>query len=228
MSDIHAEQHRPTEDTDVIAEMHAPRTEAALSDTVRLEAFSDGVFAIAITLLVLEFKVPQISGTTLTLGRALARQWPSYFGYALSFMTIGIMWANHHNIFKYVRKSNHTFRMLNIILLMVVSFLPYPTSVLADYIREPTASRTAAVLYSSSLLGMALMFNAVWWYAVRHGELIARDADPTAVKSISRSYPIGIPAYAAAIAIAFVSTTACLVWVGALAVFFMLPERHGT
>jgi uncharacterized membrane protein len=115
------------------------RSEDGDIDTGRIEAFSDGVFAIAITLLVLEVRVPHLKdapiGTTL-LG-ALIEQWPSYLGYAMSFLIIGIIWANHHNRFKYIKRSDHILLTLNTFFLMCVSFIPFPTALLAEYIREP-------------------------------------------------------------------------------------------
>jgi hypothetical protein len=104
--------------------------------TQRIEAFSDGVFAIAITLLVLEIKVPQLqtptpSGEPLSLRTALFQLWPSYFGYIFSFVMIGIYWANHHYIFHLYRHSDHIFALLNVLFLMCSFFLPFPTAILA-------------------------------------------------------------------------------------------------
>jgi len=120
----------------------APHT----SDTARVEAFSDGVFAIAITLLVLEIRVPPVDTTAHghTLLLALGRLWPSYLGYALSFVTIGIMWANHHSIFRYIRRADRYFVLINVMFLMCISFLPFPTALLAEYLPEPDG-RTLAV-----------------------------------------------------------------------------------
>src|SRR5204863_6829827 len=114
-------------------------------ETQRLEAFSNGVFAIAITLLVLEMKVPHDAG--LGLGRALLDGWPSYFGFLTSFATIGIMWINHHRIFRLVGRIDHTLLILNGLLLLGVTFVPYPTAVLATYLGHP-GDRIAAAFYS--------------------------------------------------------------------------------
>ncbi len=109
----------------------------AESETTRLEAFSDGVFAIAITLLILEIKVPAGPETQdHGLWRALLERWPSYVGYVISFATIGIMWVNHHALFKYIRRVDRALLLANLLLLMTISFLPYPTAVLAEHLSD--------------------------------------------------------------------------------------------
>ena len=126
----------------------------------RLGAFCDGVFAIAITLLILEIGVPAADAVAREgLWHELAGRWPSYGAYALSFVIIGIMWANHHNIFRYIGRSNHVFVMLNIALLMGTAFLPYPTAVLAAYLPVPGARTAATVLYAGATL---IAFVNVW------------------------------------------------------------------
>lgn len=198
---------------------------ARLSTTTRLEAFSDGVFAIAATALVLEITAPQIGRTGPSLAAALGRQWPSFFGFILSFVTIGIMWASHHNMFDYIKKSNHTFRRLNTLLLMFVAFLPYPTSMMAEYILHPAAT-TAAILYASTFLAIALMYNALWWYALRSRQLIAENADAAGMRTLSRRYAIAPVVYAVGVGIAYFNAIACLVWLGTIIVFSSLPERQ--
>ena len=103
------------------------------NDMGRIEAFSDGVFAIAITLLVIEIGVPHIQGEGTTLSHALLEQWPSYLGYAISFLQIGVIWANHHNRFRFIARSDHILLFLNILFLMCVAFIPFPTALLAEY-----------------------------------------------------------------------------------------------
>jgi uncharacterized membrane protein len=195
-----------------------------LSETGRLEAFCDGVFAIAITLLVLEIRVPpphQPGG----LLHALAHLWPSYLGYVISFVTIGIMWTNHHSIFTYVRRSDRYFLLINVAFLMCISFLPFPTAVLAEYLPAPEGRRLAVAFYGATMVVIAIAFNAVWWYAVRGGRLLAPDADGIAVRTISRRYALGPLAYAVSFALAFVSAGASLAVHGVLAVLYLLPER---
>jgi uncharacterized membrane protein len=201
---------------------------ADLGETGRIEAFSDGVFSIAITLLVLEIKVPQPTQPGVPLAVALWRQWPAFAGYALSFVTIGIMWASHHTMFMLIRKSDHNFRMLNVLVLMFVSFLPYPTALVAQYLREPAGRKTAVVVYAATFLAIALIWYGAWRYAIRNGRLIGEHVEAARVNALSRQYAVGPAAYAIGLALAFVSPAACLVWLSVLALFFALPERRST
>src|SRR5688572_13267553 len=133
--------------------------------TSRLEAFSDGVFAIAITLLILEIKVPH-AGSGGSLVRPLLELWPSYLGYLISFVTLGVMWTNHHAIFRYVHRCDRYFLLIHIFFLMCISFLPFPTAVLAEHLPYAASRRPAVAFYSGTLVVIALAYNAVWWYAV--------------------------------------------------------------
>lgn len=198
-----------------------------LGETGRIEAFSDGVFSIAITLLVLEIKIPQPTPGVL-LAVALWHQWPAFAAYALSFVTIGIMWASHHKMFMLIRKSDHNFRMINVLFLMFVSFLPYPTALVAQYLREPAGRRTAVVVYAATFLAIALMWSGVWRYAIWNGRLLGPHVEAARVNALSRQYAVGPAAYAIGLALAFVSPAACLVWLGILALFYALPERRST
>ncbi|MFL5760058.1 MAG: TMEM175 family protein [Thermomicrobiales bacterium] len=131
--------------------------------TGRLELFSDGVFAIAVTLLVLELRVP-LPGALAdgsTLREALWQEWPTYLAFATSFATFLIAWVNHQNLFRLIARVDHTFLLLNGLLLATITFIPFPTHVLAEYLREP-GPRTAAVFYVGSFLVMALAFNLLW------------------------------------------------------------------
>jgi uncharacterized membrane protein len=201
---------------------------AELGETGRLEAFSDGVFSIAITLLVLEIKVPQPTQSGEPLAAALWRQWPAFAGYVLSFVTIGIMWASHHKMFMLIRKSDHNFRMLNVLCLMFVSFLPYPTALVAQYLREPAGRKTAVEIYAATFLAIALIWYGAWRYAIRDGRLLGEHVEAARVDALSRQYAVGPAAYAIGFALSFVSPAACLVWLGILALFYALPERRST
>jgi uncharacterized membrane protein len=201
---------------------------AGVTDTVRTEAFSDGVFAIAITLLVLEIRIP-VAGATRhgrDLLAALGHLWPSFLGYVLSFLTIGIMWANHHSIFRHVRRADRCFVMLNIVLLMCISFLPFPTAILAQYLPEQEGRRAAVALYSATLEVIALAYNALWWYAVGRERLLDPGADRRAVRTISRRYALGPLAYGLSFGLAFVNVWASLAVNGLLAGFYLLPEHR--
>ena len=207
--------------------MVTPPETPGLSETTRIEAFSDGVFAIAITLLVLEIRIPSAElGHASGLGRALFHLWPSYIGYVISFVTIGIMWANHHAIFSIVRRSDRYFMLINVAFLMGISFIPFPTAVLAEYLSEPEGRRTAVAFYCATMVVIALLFNALWRYAVSGERLLGPNADRVAMRTISRRYAVGPVAYAVSFALAFVNVWASLALHAALAILFLLPERH--
>jgi TMEM175 potassium channel family protein len=198
------------------------------SDVVRLEAFSDGVFAIAITLLVLEIRVPDEAAVARagSLFAALRALWPSYAGYAISFLVIGIMWANHHAMFRYIRRCDRNLLLINVLFLMCVSFLPFPTAVMADYLRHPGEQQPAMAFYSATLFVIALAFNAVWRYGTAGRRLLDPAADEEAVATISRRYLVGPLAYAATVALAFVDAAVCLAAHFLLAAFWAIPERR--
>ena len=195
------------------------------SSTTRLEAFSDGVFAIAITLLILEIKVPTAAeGVDGGLAAALLHQWPSYLSYITSFLTIGIYWANHHGIFQYIKRTNHTLLMLNILLLMDISFLPFPTALVAEYIGHPAVEQAAALLYSGTFLLAGILFNLVWWYAVYNRSLIDPPIAPQLLRRLNVRNGIGVLLYGSAFAAGFVSVPVCLGTCILLAVIYALPS----
>jgi uncharacterized membrane protein len=198
-----------------------------MADTARLEAFSDGVFAIAITLLVLEIRVPaaaEVAGAG-GLWAALAHRWPSYVGYVLSFLVIGIMWANHHALFAYIRRVDRRFIFANLLLLMGVGFLPFPTAVLAEHLAEAVTRRSAAVFYGATLTGIALAFNAVWWAGIRGRGLLGARLDEAGVQTITRRYALGPVSYAAATGAALVNVWLSLAMHFALALLYARSER---
>ena len=194
----------------------------ATVQTARLETFSDGVFAIAITLLVLLFDVPPRAGGQ-SLSHVLLNQWPSYASYVVSFVTIGIIWVNHHTLFRHIVRVDRVFLFVNIGFLMTVAFLPYPTAVVARFIRSHDA-RPAAVMYGLTLTTMAIFFNILWQYAARGYRLLAEDADRREVAGITRSYWPGAFLYGAATAVAFWSATASVVLYALFALFYVLSS----
>jgi uncharacterized membrane protein len=189
------------------------------NETARVEAFSDGVFAIAITLLILEIRVPA-SAEHGALASALAHLWPSYLAFLASFMTIGVMWVNHHRLFTLIRRSDDGLMALNLVLLMGITWIPFPTALLAEHLRGPD-ERIAGVVYAGSFVFLAFAFNVMWRYAVR-----AKDVDEHAdVPAITRQYALGPLMYGALVAIAVLSGTACLVASALFAIYFALPPR---
>src|SRR5450631_1289956 len=193
------------------------------TETARVEAFSDGVFAVAITLLVLEIKVP---GYDSDLGAQLLRQWPSYLAFFISFAFIGIMWINHHRLFTHIKKSDDILLIINLALMFGVTVIPFTTSVLAAHLGHPGA-RTAVILYDSAYLGIAVFFNLLWRYAAsRDGHLLAKDADREMADKLTQQYNYGPLAYAIAIALAWVSINASLLINLVLAFFFAIPPHY--
>jgi uncharacterized membrane protein len=188
-------------------------------ETTRLETFSDGVFAIAITLLVLEIAVPHLEEPG-QLGQALLDLWPSYIAYATSFITIGIMWVNHHSVFRQLRETDHRFLLINLGLLMCISFVPFPTTLLADYAWGGNG-KSAALAYGITLTITALFFNLLWRYAAWNGRLLRADADPREVSGISRAYLPGPFMYGGATLVALVSPEASAALYLAVAVFYV-------
>ena len=167
-------------------------------ETDRLEAFADGVFAIAATLLIIDVTVPARSTA---LGHALVHAWPEYAAYAVSFVTIGIMWLNHHQCLRQIGAADRTFMVLNLFLLMCIAFVPFPTKLVALHLRDQ-GERAAALTYGVTLTLTSVFFGAFWFYAARGRRLIAENADQRLITGISRSYLPGVPMYGAATLVA--------------------------
>lgn len=201
---------------------------ATPSETFRLEAFADAVFAIAITLLVIEIRLPpheevvRIGGV----GPALLQLWPSYVGYVISFIVIGIMWANHHNLMKLVDRVDHGFISLTLLLLLCVAFLPFPTAVMAEHLADPdTHERAVAVaFYCGCFTLTAVFYFLMWWHAARNRRLIASHVSDEAVRAITRAYVPGSFLYLTATLLAFVHVGLSLAIVVGLAALYMLPK----
>jgi uncharacterized membrane protein len=189
------------------------------STTARLEAFSDGVIAIAITLLILEVKIPHVRAGNLA--SALGDQWPSYAAYVLTFIVIGIMWMNHHRAFELIARTDRGLLFVNLFMLMGIAFLPFPTALLADYVVDGGGNaEVAAAIYSATMTIIGLTFLGIWLYLDRHPELLAPGVDPAIIPgSIRRTLP-GPVLYGTSIALAFVSPEACLVVYALLAAYF--------
>ncbi len=193
------------------------------AETTRLEAFSDGIFAIAITLLILEVRAPEAHNAR-DLTRALVAQWPSYVGYALSFLIIGIMWSNHSHIFRLIKRADHMLGMINLLLLMTIAFLPYPTAVLARNIGDPATCGPATFFYSGAILVTAIPWSWLWMHALRRGLV---DAPEDERDRVTASFRFGwIPWLITTVLAIFVPKVA-LFGIGLLALYWMLfPGRH--
>jgi TMEM175 potassium channel family protein len=204
---------------------NAEQPTSATPNTSRLEALSDGVFAIAVTLLVLDLHVPLGKNAWGDLLYALRDLWPNYLAYLVSFAFILIMWINHHNLMKLIRRSDHNLLILNGLLLFCVTFVPFPTALLAAYITNPDAGRVAAVAYSLTYVLTAIAFNALWRYARHRGRLLNPKADPKAARQVDARYLLGPVIYLVCAAVGAFSPLASLGLNATLAIFFALPSR---
>jgi uncharacterized membrane protein len=189
-----------------------------VSDTARLETFSDGIFAIAATLLILDVT---LSGQG-TVAHQLAQAWPSYAAYAISFATLGIVWVNHHTVFTQIDRVDRTFLFINVLFLMVVAFTPFPTRVLADNLREQ--SKAAALFYGLTYTAMAVCYGALWFYAARGRRLIAATADERLVSGISRSFRPGTLIYGVATLSSLISAILAVVLYALIALFYVVES----
>jgi uncharacterized membrane protein len=194
----------------------------------RLEAFSDGVFAIAITLLVLDLVVPsRREAADEGLAHALAHEWPAYFAYLVSFLIIGIIWVNHHVIFDKVRLVDRPVLFANLILLLVVSAIPFPTRLLAEYLTAGDDSHVAAAVYSATMLAMGLTYALLWLLLTRDTRLLREGVDPRSGRLALRRFAIGNVFYLATIGLSFVNATATLAVHGALAIYYCFDQLPG-
>lgn len=191
------------------------------SETGRIEAFSDGVFSIAATLLVLELKPPPPNAP---FWHGLLAQWPGFAAFLLSFLFIGIMWINHHRLFTHVQRSDDALMLTNLLLLLGVVWIPYPTSLIAQAVTKGSFL-DAALLYNGSYLAIALLFNLLLFTATSRGLV---DREYAAVRHIMRSYLIGPGMYALCIAVTWWNVPVSLAINGGMALYFLLsPSLKG-
>jgi len=188
----------------------------------RLEAFADGVFAIAATLLILNVDT-QVPEDVENLGAQVLHIWPSYLAYAVSFVTIGIMWVNHHTIMGQVGRTDRRFLFANIGLLMCIAFVPFPTRLVAEHIRGEGAE-AAALTYGFTMVVTAVMFNLTWFYASVGRRLLRPDADAEVVSGITRAYLPGPWIYLGATLVAFASPAAAVVLFMVIALVYVVES----
>ncbi len=209
-------------------------------ETGRLEALSDGVFAIAMTLLILSLPIPKrdsnLTSVALLHSSLLDNYaWLSLVTYVVSFVTVLVMWINHHFLFQFVARIDRYFVVANGLLLMLVVFVNYPTALVANFVGT-AGGEFAAVAYNVTFVLVAIFFNAMWFHIVRHGRLLVADADPAEVATYTRQYLVGGPLYLAALLLAFYSPGLSIALDAALAIFWAFtgriirtkrrPERH--
>ncbi len=210
------ESQRDREDTE---------PQPAVMSSGRLEALSDGVFAIAITLLVLDLAVPsREESRDGGLAAALARQWPAYFAYLVSFLIIGIIWVNHHTVFDKVRRVDRPVLFANLGVLLAISVIPFPTRLLAEYLTAGRDAHVAAAVYSATMLVMGLAFGALWVAITRDAALLHEHLDPAVSRTALRRFGLGNIFYLATIGLSFVSAIATLAVHAALAIYYCFDQ----
>lgn len=197
----------------------------------RVEAFSDGVFAVAITILVFNVQPPK-GAVPGQLMQALGMQWPTYVAYVASFMTIGIMWINHHAMFQRIAHVDRPLLMLNLLLLMVIVLLPFPTSLMGQYVPGGGAdARSAATVYAGLAVLISICFSAVWLYTLTHPAVLVPGMDREVALKAAPRFAVGFLMYLVCLPLAQVSPIAVafiLALTAAYYAFERLPEPVGT
>ena len=190
---------------------------------VRVEAFSDAVIAVAITLLALDLKVPDPLHTR-SLSHSLGVQWPTYAAYVISFVTIGIIWINHHAMLRRLVSVDHTILMINIVLLLAIAVLPFSTALMADYLTRSRGQHLAGIVYGASLLGMALMFLVLQRHILlAKTELLQESVTAPVRRAILRRNAAGVAPYMLATLGALITPYITLGICAAIAIFYALP-----
>jgi uncharacterized membrane protein len=198
-----------------------------VKSTTRVEAFSDGVLAIAITLLVLDLRVPvreTLERDGVSLATALGHEWPAFAAYVTSFLVIGIIWINHHNVFALIGRVDRGLLFLNLLLLMFVGTIPFTTALLSEYLTAGRDAHTAAALYSGAMLGMGLAFGLLYARAARNPRLLAAGVDPVAARASVPRFTLGSAVYAVTVAVGLVNAVACLILHFLLALYYAFAQ----
>lgn len=190
--------------------------------TERMNAFSDGVFAIAITLLVLELTVPE--ATSAHPGQELLDQWPIYLAYVVSFASIGSAWLGHTVITEYLERADSILLRLNLLLLFFVSVLPFPTRMLSNFIHNQDAERIAVTIYGINLVLMAALISVIWHYARSEG-LIRSGVHDDEIGAITRKLEPSLLVYVVAIGVGIVAPRAAVALYLVIALYVMIPFR---
>ena len=190
----------------------------------RIVAFSDGVFAVIITLLVLDLRVPRdVTARGGSLGAALLHQWPVYVAFVVSFLQVGVVWANHHAMFHYIRRSDHRLLLYNLLLLLCATALPFTTALVAEYARAGEAElRLSALLYSGVLGICGVFFDAVWTHAL-NAKLVSPHANPHRLHALRRHWLLVPVFYGIAFLLALVNARISLGMYAVLLLYYALP-----
>jgi uncharacterized membrane protein len=190
--------------------------------TSRVEAFSDGVFAVAITLLVLQFVDPGARPGQLF--SKILGQWPQLVTYTASFLTVGVVWVNHHAIFRGLRAVDRTIQFINLVLLLTVVLVPYPTELLGRYLNSGQNGQVAAAFYAVVMTVMSISFQVLVVWALTHAELLRPEVTVRSVRSVIPRFGLGLVTYAAAIGLAFVSAQLVVALFAFTAVYYAFNQ----
>ncbi len=191
----------------------------------RLEAFSDGVFAVAITILALNLVVPKdAADLSRGLWHDVESHWPPYAAYLVSFMIIGIIWVSHNSVFGHIAKLDRMLIFLNLLLLMVVVVIPFPTALVAEFLNKGQPAHVALALYSAVMLAQALVWSAIWWWAANHPKLLAEHVDPELARKAVLRFSAGAPIYVLAIGLSFVNADVALLFHFAVAIGYCFEQ----
>jgi uncharacterized membrane protein len=195
-----------------------------MNETARIEAFSDGIFSIAATLLVLELKPPPAH---MPFGQGIATLWPGYVSFVLSFFFIGIMWINHHRLFVHIERADDLLMAVNLLVLLGVVFVPYPTELMAQSITsgDPVYARDVAIFYNCGYLAISLLFNLLW-FVCRRQKVLDHYLGVEHVHEATGQYAIGLICYGACLAMTWFSVPLSLAMNAAIAIWFLIPPRH--
>jgi uncharacterized membrane protein len=188
----------------------------------RLEALSDGVFAVAITLLVLDLTVPVTAHSDRHLLNAVGDQWPGYLGYVVSFSTVGALWLGHNAITDYLDRADTTILRLNLLVLLFVSFLPFPTRLVADYVTKSGAERVAVTIYGVTLLVSAAVLSLLWRYAI-HSNLIRPDVNDEEISLLAKRLSPGLAGYVVLVIVGLFLPVVAVVGYLLIALYLLIP-----
>lgn len=205
-------------------ETSTPPDRPGLRRTARLEAFSDGVFAIAITLLVLDLAVPATKQSEQHLLNAIGDEWHGYLGYIVSFSTVGALWLGHNAITDYLDRADVSLLRLNLLLLFFVSFIPFPTRLLSEYVATDQAERVAVTFYGLTLLIAAALLFLLWQYAL-HARLVRPDAGDEEITLLTHRLTPGLGGYGLFIVVGLFVPVAAVIGYLLIALFFVMPVR---
>jgi len=187
----------------------------------RIEALTDGIFATVMTILVLGLRVPQLNVPESSLSKEIVDLWPSILIYALSFTTLGLYWVGHHNLFHYVRHTDRVLLWINILFLMSIGFVPFSTSLLADYPWPPTAVR----VYGGNLIANGLLLYATWWYVTSGQRLVEKDLDPHIVTTVKRRILVGPAVFSLGMLVSFFDTRVSVILYMLVIPFYIRPSH---